>query len=256
MHCHVINLDRDKARWAWMERQLLALGLCYSRVPAVEGRALPLSELAHYQSGATKPMAAAEVGALLSHMQAWTAVCGGVDEAGVILEDDLHFSPNFAAILSRLAIDPAALEVLKLEASPMISVYGRKTERSIDTYSIHALSRFNLGAAAYVVNKRTAARLIDLASNAVVPIDFLMFDPKVVSAFGIRPVQMVPAPCVQDVYVPGFLSQNFGTGAGVRQTKEVRRGEPLRRLARPLFRRIMSVFYGLLGQIRAEVVFH
>jgi GR25 family glycosyltransferase involved in LPS biosynthesis len=158
-------------------------------------------------------------------------------------------------VLSRLIVDPIPLEILKLEASPMISVYDRKMIGSISNYAIYPLTRFNLGAAAYVLNRRTAERLIDLAANVVVPIDFLLFDPKIVRAFGIRPVQMVPAPCIQDIYVPGILNQNFGTGAGVRATKEARHGELVRRLARPFFRHVMAALYYLKGQTRAEVVF-
>ena len=50
LRIYLINLDRDTARLAWMTRQLEAAGLCFERIPAVAGRAVPQYLLPFFSS--------------------------------------------------------------------------------------------------------------------------------------------------------------------------------------------------------------
>jgi glycosyl transferase family 25 len=124
---YVINLERSEDRLAQFQAQAGALGLPFTKVPAVDGGHPDFSyQPAKAREGLEpgykyyRPLVAEEVGCHLSHIKALeTFLADGVDYA-VVLEDDAVLAEGFAgkldAILARHRQNPA-WDVLKLHGA-------------------------------------------------------------------------------------------------------------------------------------------
>ena len=121
---YVINMDSNETRLARVGAELDGAGVAWTRLPAVNGRALSEGALARvYDVRANRRYARhdlvpPEIGCYLSHIKAaeWLLESGA--EAAVVLEDDLRITGDFAANLSALQDDlqkrPAAWDMVKL----------------------------------------------------------------------------------------------------------------------------------------------
>jgi GR25 family glycosyltransferase involved in LPS biosynthesis len=89
---YVINLDRDKDRFAKIAQQVADWPLFgLTRIPGVSGSELPRAArylLAGQENWADRK---GEVGCFLSHVKAWEAVASGVEPSAIIVEDDARF---------------------------------------------------------------------------------------------------------------------------------------------------------------------
>src|SRR5262249_8648793 len=111
MNCFVINLDRSPNRLALVREQLTSLGLAWERVPAVDGSTLSLPDHGVVDEKAFKwrhhaLLRRGEIGCYLSHRIAINRFLASPAAAGVILEDDVQLSADFAAALAALAACP------------------------------------------------------------------------------------------------------------------------------------------------------
>jgi glycosyl transferase, family 25 len=199
---YLINLDCDTARLAWMHDQLAALGIPYERVPAVYGEELSPLDAAYHQDPKRVGLSPAEIGCLLSHLKLWTRIAAGEGKAALVLEDDVHFKPDFADMLASIEIDGADPVVHKLETflavvtaflSPRQCI-GRR--RGLDLLTLHG------GAAAYVISRAGAKALAEAGDRFTQSADIELFDFGRRAVQGLRVVQWIPAPCVQDMLLP------------------------------------------------------
>ncbi len=104
MQVYVINLDRDRDRLTHMQRQLGAVA--FIRVPAIDGTK---------SSEATKRLTRFELACLASHRVAWRQFLSGSDACACFLEDDIHISPGFAAIVGDPSWVPNDAHSVKLD---------------------------------------------------------------------------------------------------------------------------------------------
>jgi len=194
----VINLDRAPERLAHMQAEFGRLGVPFERLPAVDGAALPATEIARWTA---TPMAngacltPGEIGCILSHRKCWQAAAAA-NEPVAVFEDDVFLSDDAAAFLGADDWLPADADIVKLET------FLRPTlvDKAAVVAGARALTRLrsmHIGAGGYVVTLRGLEILCSAESDALLPLDHLLFDP--VSPVFERLViyQMEPAVCVQ-----------------------------------------------------------
>jgi len=102
--CLVINLDGSDDRWRSVCEQLDNAGMCYTRLPAVDGRKLNLSEIEDYNAVAAKrymgrALVGGEIGCYRSHIKAARAFIDSDATHCLVLEDDCRPDPELAHIL-------------------------------------------------------------------------------------------------------------------------------------------------------------
>ncbi|MFN3664318.1 glycosyltransferase family 25 protein, partial [Yoonia sp.] len=108
----LINLDRDTDRLAAMQRQLDAMGLDYTRFPAIYGkdRAEELAQRVDAQAYARnmgQEISPGHMGCYASHVAVWDLLAGSPHRVALILEDDVVFHDDFLESLD-LALAGAA----------------------------------------------------------------------------------------------------------------------------------------------------
>src|SRR5262245_24554707 len=132
----VINLDRDAARWAHMQRELARTGLALERFPAVLGTALP-NELRPYFDSASL-LTPGEIGCYASHLRiCQRIVAGDYPSPTLVLEDDLGVGDGLVDILRALpSVLPRSWDMVRLANTPKSAVldvaplpHGRKLVR-------------------------------------------------------------------------------------------------------------------------------
>lgn len=116
---YVINLDRSVGRWQLVADSAAAAGLELVRVPAVDGRAVPVEDRvdvsdAGFRRMAGRIMRPGEYGCYQSHLKALDLVVASGVPAAVIAEDDVLFPPDFQSRVDGLLSDFPRGEVIKL----------------------------------------------------------------------------------------------------------------------------------------------
>lgn len=198
MRCYFINLDRDHARREWVERELKRTGIEFERIPAVLGTALDEEVLADHRQGGGEGLSAGEIGCILSHAAALKAFLATDAPSALIIEDDVHISPQAAGLLGELNLWLETYDIVKVESSPMKTRVTRKFDRVGDR-KLHQLLAFNLGAAAYVISRKGAIRILEELQISRLPYDYVMSSPDI-NRLAIA--QMNPSPFVQDIFLP------------------------------------------------------
>jgi glycosyl transferase family 25 len=202
MQVYVINLDRDRDRLTHMQRQLRALP--FTRVPAVDGTKA---------SEKTKTLTRFELACLASHRVAWRQFLGGSDACACFLEDDIHISPGFAAIVGDPSWVPTDAHSVKLDTYLQTVKLGER--RTIcDGREVARLYSRHESSAAYLLSRAGAERYLELKADPKLPADYALF-PKNARKLGLRIYQLVPAVAIQDHLRPAELGgQTFATAMG------------------------------------------
>lgn len=201
MQTYLINLDREHARLDWMTRQLRALGIEAERISGVDGQTLGDDAKVYHCDPLRSHLSTAEIGCLLSHIKTWNVFLRSEVTYALILEDDLHFGQDFREYLQALpqALDPNEICVHRLETFCARITVERTPKARIAKRSCHELHSNHGGAAAYVLNKPTAAFLLSLKDRMRHLPDTEMFDPGRRAADELTVYQWLPAPCLQDM---------------------------------------------------------
>ncbi|HEX5791431.1 MAG TPA: glycosyltransferase family 25 protein, partial [Luteolibacter sp.] len=160
---YLINLDRATERMARMDRQLQALGISYTRIPAVDGANLskpyPGFDEAGFRLRTGKQPNPWEIGCHLSHLSAFEAFLQGDARHALILEDDAQLPDDFVALLKQALDHAGCWNLLRLSStregryitlSPLLN--GRRLV--VDT-------RVLKNTAAYLIDRRAAALCLE-----------------------------------------------------------------------------------------------
>jgi GR25 family glycosyltransferase involved in LPS biosynthesis len=110
---YAINLEKDKERLAFMEKQFLDLGLNFERVPAIYGKDLLQYEIEKYYDKDKsiklngKELTLGELGCAISHQNVYKKFLNDKKENVnlkycVVLEDDVSLTENFKEILQKV----------------------------------------------------------------------------------------------------------------------------------------------------------
>lgn len=150
----LINLDRSKERWSFMQRQAQSLGLNFERVPAIVGQNVPKwlrSEFSHDDR-----MSPGQIGCYASHLLVASMIVGRGLQYAIVLEDDADLCSEFMRVASR-AVDkaPADWDYIHLSST------FKKTVIEVDELGGHVLVRYVVNpanTAAYVLSSRGARK--------------------------------------------------------------------------------------------------
>jgi glycosyl transferase family 25 len=203
MRCYYINLDRELERRAHMEQALA--GLDSERVAARDGRQSPPTE---------KGLTRFEIACLTSHREAWTRFLRSPEPFACFLEDDVHFSPDFAAFVGGHSWIPANVHAVKLDTffnpvmlgPPVAEVQRRRLARLFTRHE---------SCAAYILSRQGAENFLRATDKATLPVDYIVFPEDPVKQ-GLTLLQLAPAVAIQDsLYLRHYnRGRNFASAIG------------------------------------------
>lgn len=183
----VINLERDVERRAAMEQSLARLGIAAEFVAAVDGKALGEAAFARYDRARCLrtygvDMLPSEIGCYLSHFGLFERMVADNIPRALILEDDVTFTEDFAAVVEGLVglpdVDWHIIRLTTLRpkvahpAKPKFT--GRKLASPLPGYDLFRLHTHVLGAGAYLISLDGARAMIGYGGKFFMPIDHTM----------------------------------------------------------------------------------
>ncbi len=201
----VINLDRAPERLARIAAQLQQLNLPYTRLPAVDARALTAQQLAALDEPAYRRKhgmtpVLGELGCYLSHVQAIDLFLASGAEFGLVLEDDVLLQDSLPAVLQGLMSHAHRWDVAKLSA-----VHSGTPVPVLELVPGHQLavmlSRCT-GSSAYLLNRRAATAYAAGLLPMSLPYDHV-FDQG--WRFGIKFRLVTPTPCGHDEQIASTI---------------------------------------------------
>jgi glycosyl transferase, family 25 len=203
MKCLVINLDRSRDRLAHMTAEFARIGIAFGRVAAIDARERPDLASMPLRARHTTPrrMTGSEIACLLSHKACWTIIAEGDDAHGAIFEDDVVFSAEAGALLADTSWIPANADVVKLETFFKRTTIARKRIAAGHGFSLSRLHGLHIGAAGYVLSRQAARDLLSATDDIGIPVDHLVFNPKLATSSSKTIYQLVPALCLQDQFL-------------------------------------------------------
>lgn len=172
----VINMDDNPQRMADAASELDRLNIPFTRFSAVNGRKIPVDDLAHIydpQANAQRarhPLIAPEIGCYLSHIRLWEQIAAGDAAGAILLEDDFIASDDLPAVLDALSADDGDWEIAKLfslkTSQPVVA--RRPLVGTSELVTPYKVPTTTLG---YAIRKDAAARLAACALPISRPID-------------------------------------------------------------------------------------
>jgi glycosyl transferase family 25 len=218
---------------AAMIAQLDRLGVPFERVAAMDAHALSETQAGakFAANGPLGPVPKGDQCCTLSHMEAWRQFLASGDSHGLILEDDVLLDGDAGPLLRDAAWVPPGAGLLKIER------YGPPSQRVLltqigdigDGRQVGRMLSRHTGAAAYIVTRDVARRLLDWDRPWTLPVDHMLFNPNNSPlARDLRPWQLVPAVARQ--------SEAIGGRTDIDEWRKRFRGFGLRTLRRSLVR--------------------
>lgn len=205
LHTWVINLDRAPERLARISAQLETLGLPWTRLAAVDARALTpeqraaLDEPAYRRKHGMTP-SLGELGCYLSHVEAMRALLASRYEFALVLEDDVLLTPALPAVLQALVAHRHRWDVAKLSA-----VHSGTPQPYLPLTAQHALAVMLTrctGSSAYVLNRAAAEAYLERLLPMSLPYDHV-FDQG--WRFGLKFRLVAPTPCGHDEQIESTI---------------------------------------------------
>lgn len=158
----VLNLERSKDRWYFMEEQLRRLNLKFEITRAVDGRNITENDLKHYSRKdamkcAGRELSPGEIGCALSHARMWERIIAENLNEVLILEDDVIIGEMLIRILDCRHKFPADWEFMNFMTS------AKQIPLDVSIYDIYRACRFEgyaNGACAYLIDRAGAKKLL------------------------------------------------------------------------------------------------
>jgi glycosyl transferase, family 25 len=204
----VINLDRATDRLARISARLSTLGLPFTRLPAVDARALTPAQRAAFDEAAYRRKhgmapVAGEIGCYLSHIEVMRAFVAEAAPFALVLEDDVLLGDTLPAVLRALMAHPGRWDMVKLSA-----VHSGTPVPVLDLTAGHKLavmlSRCT-GSSAYLINRRTAEAYLRREGGLLpmqLPYDHV-FDRG--WDLGLKVRLVTPTPCTHDEHIASTI---------------------------------------------------
>jgi glycosyl transferase family 25 len=206
----IINLTRDKERWASIRNFMVRAGLPYCRFSAIDGkrklsliRSVIRRDFINTKIG--RPLTTGEICCTLSHMSILRRMVRQNIDRAVILEDDAEFSDSFLEFYrTELPHYLARCDVVKLEG-----IFYDHTSRTGPIISSGKFTKLivplnpTLGSAGYAVNLHGAKALLSRLSILDWPTDHLLVGYEGYNATfaEIRPLLVQQAPVVSNIEI-------------------------------------------------------
>ena len=248
----VINLDRAPERLARIAAQLQALGLPYTRLPAVDAHALKPEQsaaldVAAYRRKHGMTPVLGELGCYLSHVAAMRLFLATEASCALILEDDVLLRNSLPAVLQGLMAHPGRWDMVKLSAEHSgtpVKVLALSPGHDLAVM----LSRCT-GSSAYLLNRR-AAQVYLRKRGGLLPMQ-LPYDHVFDQGwrFGLKVRLVTPTPCGHDSDIPSTIVAPPGVSRKFKWTHRLptyayRLGNELQRLGYGLTQTLREKFGG------------
>lgn len=249
---YYINLDRVPARAAFMEGQLSPHSSCLrvERFAAVDAAIPGAIDGSGYSPGIFRPryeMSDSEIACFLSHRALWERVAEGTEECALLMEDDILVGSQFGQIVQALAEYHAAFDVVKLDGVGNAGLFGPLV--SFGEIATRPILREEPSAAAYLITRKAARRLLDMSRSFSDHLDDFIFRPRRNWAC----FQIFPAQAIQGMFSASGYLPEFAEGVSIsertqnaRINKIVSRGPIIYRTAKEMrraWRRLRRVTY-------------
>ncbi len=239
MSTWVINLDRAPERLARIRAQLEHLGLPFTRLPAVDARALTpqqqaaLDEPGYRRRHGMSPVLG-ELGCYLSHVEVMRAFLASDAAFALVLEDDVLLRDSLPAVLQGLVQHPTRWDAVKLSA-----VHSGTPLPYLQVAPGHQLAVMLskcTGSSAYLMNRRAAQAWLREPGGLLpmqLPYDHV-FDQG--WRFGLKFRLVTPTPCGHDEDIASTITAPPGVARKFHWTRRLpaylyRAGKELRRVA-------------------------
>ena len=245
----VINLDLAPDRLERISGQLQRLGLPFTRLRAVDARALTadqraaLDEAGYRRKHGMEPLPG-ELGCYLSHVEAMRRFLAGSAEFALVLEDDVLLHDDLPAVLQGLLRHAGRWDMVKLSA-----VHSGTPKPVLEVAPGHwlavMLSRCT-GASAYLVNRHAARAYVE-GPRPLLPMQ-LPYDHVFDQGwrFGLKVRLVTPTPCGHDDRIASTMGYS---SAPTRKFHWTRR---LPAFAYRLGNETRRLLYGLVSLVREK----
>lgn len=232
----VINLDRAPDRLARISSQLQALGLPFTRLPAVDARALTSAQAAaidepEYRRKHGMTPVPGELGCYLSHVEVMRRFIAGNARFALVLEDDALLLSSLPGVLRGLADSAARWDMVKLSA--VHSGTPAPVVRVAPGHHLAVMLSRCTGSSAYLINRAAAESYLRGLLPMSLPYDHV-FDQG--WRFGLKVRLVTPAPCGHDAQIASTIVAPPGSRRKFHWTRRLpafayRLGNETRRLA-------------------------
>ncbi len=210
MKSYLINLDKDTDRLKFFNANFEHLGIAVERISATDGRVFSEEDYKNfmqtrprdYNRTQTKNWLRGQMGCFLSHYAVWQKIAAGSEPFCAVFEDDIHISNYLGKILNDHSWIPSNVDIIRLETStnrirltsqPTLTHIGRK---------LYGVKSTSWCAGAYIINRNTAQKLVDLAEKYHEPADVILYNfEESVIAKDLNILQFNPALCTQDKHL-------------------------------------------------------
>jgi glycosyl transferase family 25 len=202
----VISLKRSTDRRAYMTEHLGALGIPFTFVDGVDGRALPPGHEADLRH-TDHPTAIGpyEIGCWLGHKVAWRAIIESRAPWGLVFEDDVKISPELTTFLRDLSWLPRDADIVKIEASVPVALNLSLSHRTARDRRLYKLRGDMVCAAGYFITADAAARLEAMPIDCRFQNDRFLFDRRSPAYKVLTTYLLDPALCIQTGTFASFL---------------------------------------------------
>jgi glycosyl transferase family 25 len=196
-----------RASWRFVEAATAApAGLPYDESAAVRRFGRPLSR--------------GEIGCFASHYSAWRSLLDSADRQRIVLEDDTIVDWPLMDLIADVDFAASELDLVRLYSTHPFK-HSVAIERFLGphTHLVQTRGMF-LGTQGYVLTRRAAERLVELARGITMPVDWFMTR---YWAYGLRNYCVFPFPLIER-YVPSGIGDRSEAPVPGRVERVVRQG--------------------------------
>ncbi len=172
---YAINLDRSVKRWENLSASAAAAGMELTRIAAVDGKAIPADQRQNvsektFRNLSGRGMRPGEYGCYQSHLAALRQLLNDNVPAGIIVEDDIRFPPDFMARAQAVLAACPQAEVIKLVNHRVrgFRAFGRSQLGDRVGRCLHGPQG---SAACYLVSASGARKLLEAMGEMILPFD-------------------------------------------------------------------------------------
>lgn len=220
MKIFLINLAQRSDRLAFMEDQLSALGLPFTRIEAVDG--LGDAEIA-YPANHSR-LSKAEFACYLSHVKCWEAFLATDESHCLILEDDVVLAKSLPQILAHKAFFDHNGKLTRLECRIWRTRVSKTWRHRFNGRKLRRITAYDGGAGALVITRDYAAYLLAQHATPEIPVDDVLLDPTQTRYRPKTVYQLDPAPATQSIFLED--SEDTSHWRSDLQTTRVKPGKP------------------------------
>lgn len=179
-----------------MEAQARRLGLSFTRLDALDAKDANPKELLRWfeKTGPLGEIPKGDQCCSLSHRLAWQKLVESGREHAAIFEDDVTLADDAKLVLKNADWVPKGIDLVKLEhyGPPGQSVLLSDFLDVGQGFRLGRMRSRHTGAAAYILSRRAAERLLDIPRFNL-PVDHLLFNPNNSKIFAaLSPWQLLP----------------------------------------------------------------